>query len=211
MERMLRREARTGLDVGEHDGADSLGQGDAALEIRGIAGHAADQQQWPLGSLEQTRDIAHCFLRRDAGSRRGVAVERGQGHRRGQAFLLERGVERYVDGSLRRCGRDAIGAQHRFERGGHRSGLVVPLGVPAHQRAQIARRVDPVDPRAPLHGVHGADAAEQQNGNAIAPRIEDRHRRVHQPDVGVQRDGERFSGDARIAVRERDRVLLVHA
>ena len=57
----------------------------------------------------------------------------------------------------------------------------------------------------------GPTRAQQQDRNAIAPRVEDRHRRVHEPDVGVQRDGERLARDARIAVRERDRALLVHA
>ena len=34
---------------------------------------------------------------------------------------------------------------------------------------------------------------------------------MHEPDVGVQRDRERLPGDACIAVRERNRVLFVHA
>ena len=156
-------------------------------------------------------DSAHALLGRGAGRRRAVAVERGQRHRRRQSFLLQRRVERHVDGSLRQRHRDAIRAQDRFERRRHRSGLVVPLGVAAHQRAQVARRVDPVDPRPPLHGIDRPDAAQKQDRNAVAPGIEDRHRRVHQPDVGMQRDRERSPGDARIAVRERDRALLVQA
>jgi hypothetical protein len=71
--------------------------------------------------------------------------------------------------------------------------------------------VNPVDPRPALHGVDRPDRAQEQDRNAVAPRIEDRHRRVHQPDIGVQSDRERHSGDARIPVRECDRGFLVDA
>ncbi len=211
MQRMLRRKAGARLDVREHDGAEALGQRHAPREIDGIIGHAADHEQRPARRLQKLGGAPYSLCRRGARRRRLEAVERWQRHGRRQVFLLQRCVEGHEHGSMRQRQRNSIRTQDRFERRRHRSRLVVPLRVAAHQRGQIARRVDPVDPRAPLHGVHGSDAAEQQNGNAIAPRIEDRHRRVHQPDVRVQRDGERFSGDSRIAVRERDRMLLVHA
>jgi hypothetical protein len=106
---------------------------------------------------------------------------------------------------------DPVGAQDRFERRRQRSRLVGPLRVSAHQRTEVDRRVYPVDPGAPLHGVQRPYAAQQQDRNAVAPRIEDRHRRVHHPDIGMQRDGERLARDAHIPVRERDRGLFVHA
>ena len=57
----------------------------------------------------------------------------------------------------------------------------------------------------------GPTAAQEQDRNAIAPRVEDRHRRVHEADVRVERDRERLAGDPRVAVRERDRAFLVDA
>ena len=71
--------------------------------------------------------------------------------------------------------------------------------------------MDPVDPRAPLGRVDGTDGTEKQHRDAVAPRVEYRHGRMHEADVRVQRDRERAPGDARIPVRERDRVLLVDA
>ncbi len=59
--------------------------------------------------------------------------------------------------------------------------------------------------------VHRSGGAEDDHRRAIAPGIEDRHGRVHQPDVGVQRYGHRFLGDFAIAVGDRHGVLLVQA
>ena len=158
MQRMARRKRRAGLDVAEYDGADAFRQRDAPREIRGIARHAADHDERRARVREQVGDFAHRPGGRVAGNRDAVAVERGQRHRRRQRLFLQRGVERHVDGPLRQRRRDSVGAQDRLERGRHRSGLVVPFRVAAHQRTQVARRMDPVDPRPALHRVDRSDA-----------------------------------------------------
>ena len=53
MQRMLRRKAGARLDVGEHDGAEALGQCHAPREIGGIVGHAADHEQRPARRLQK--------------------------------------------------------------------------------------------------------------------------------------------------------------
>ena len=71
--------------------------------------------------------------------------------------------------------------------------------------------MDPIDPGAALHGVDRAGRADDHHRDAVAPGVEDRHRAVHQPDIGVQRDRKRLAGDAALAMRDRDRALLVQA
>ena len=208
---MARRKARAGLDVGQHQCAEALGERDATREIGGVRRDPADHQKRFACRLQQPGDFAHCVGRRRRGRSGAIAVERGQRDRRAERLFLQRRVERDVDGALRLRRRDPIGAHDRFERRRHGPRLVVPLRIPSDERAQVARRVDPVDPGAPLDGVDRTHAAEKKDRNPIAPRVEDRHRGVHQPDVRMQRDGKRVPGDARIAVGERDRALFVHA
>ena len=59
--------------------------------------------------------------------------------------------------------------------------------------------------------IHRAGGAEDDHRRAIAPRVEDRHARMHQPDVGVQRHGHRLLGHLAVAVGDRDRMLFMQA
>ena len=59
--------------------------------------------------------------------------------------------------------------------------------------------------------VHRAGGAEDDHRRAVAPRVEDRHGRMHQPDIGVQRHGHRLLGDFAVAVGDRNRMLFVQA
>ena len=211
MQRVPGGKARSGLDVGERKRADALGQRDAALEVGGIVADAADQEERPFGSAQPLRDCGHGFVGRRGRGWHGKPVERRHRLRGGQRFFLEAGIESDVHGTLRRRLRDVPRAQYGFQCGLHRSRLVVPFGVVTNQRGHVAGGVDPVDPRPALHGIDRPDAAQQQHGNSIAPCIEDRHRCVHQTDVRVQRDSQRPSRHARIAVRERHRMFLVDA
>jgi hypothetical protein len=93
-----------------------------------------------------------------AGQRFRVTVERGQRDARGQRLFLQRGIERDVSGPLRQGQRNAMRAQDRFQRGRDRSRLVVPLDIASHQRAQVAHRMDPVDPWPALDRVDRPDA-----------------------------------------------------
>ena len=59
--------------------------------------------------------------------------------------------------------------------------------------------------------VHRAGRAEDDHRGAVAPRVEDRHTRMHQADIGVQRHGHRLFRYFTVAVGDRDRVLFVQA
>ena len=102
-------------------------------------------------------------------------------------------------------------AHHRLHerRGGGR--LVVPLDERADVGAVVARRVNPVDPRAALLGSHRAGRAEHEHRRAVAPGVEDAHHAVQQADVAVQDAGHRLAGRLGIAVRDRDRMIFVQA
>ena len=53
--------------------------------------------------------------------------------------------------------------------------------------------------------------AEDDHRRTVAPGVEDRHGRVHEADVGVQRHGHRLLGHLAVTVGDRDRVLFVQA
>ena len=112
---------------------------------------------------------------------------------------------------MRRGVGDPGGADDRLAGGRGRGRLVVPLGVVAHDRALVARGVDPVDPRPALGGVDRAGGAEHDDRHAVAPGVEHRHGGVEQADVGVHGGGHRLAGHLGVAVRDRDRALLVQA
>ena len=69
----------------------------------------------------------------------------------------------------------------------------------------------PFDPGPALRCVPRAGRADDQHRRAVAPRVEDRHRRVHEADVRVQRRGHHAIGRLAVALRDRHRVLVVQA
>ena len=60
-------------------------------------------------------------------------------------------------------------------------------------------------------GVHRTGGAEDDHRRTVAPRVEDRHRRMHQPDIGVQRHGHWLLSDFAVPVGNRNGMLLVQA
>jgi hypothetical protein len=60
-------------------------------------------------------------------------------------------------------------------------------------------------------GVERPRPAEDYDRRAVAERVEDRHRGMHDADVAVQRDQQRALRDLREAVRDGNRVLFVQA
>ena len=105
----------------------------------------------------------------------------------GELGLLQFGVEVDVD-RAHRCGiRHPGRADERLAGRRRRGRLIVPLGVVAHDRALVARGVNPVDPRPALGGIDRAGGAKDHNGHAVAPGVEDRHGGVEQADVGMHR------------------------
>ena len=146
-----RRKARAGLDVGQHDRAVRSASATRRVEVARVVRHAADHEQRPRGVVEQRRDAcAPPPADGDALLRRRKALERGHRHRCGERLLLQSRIERDVRRPARLRHRDAVRAHDRLERRRHRARQVVPLDVAADERAKVARRVDPVHPRATL-------------------------------------------------------------
>ena len=176
----------------------------------GIVRHAADHQQRALrryraalARLRARLPAARTPVSRDPGTDRARAAARGAA----SALFLQRRVERHVNGPVRQ----------RQSRCGTRAGSLraPPRPIPAGRPTSCSRA--PARPgRASVwiqstHGRRltassGPTPPRSRIGIAVAPGIEDRHRRVHQADVRMQRDGERLAGDARVAVRECDRA-----
>src|ERR1700730_2278357 len=69
--------------------------------------------------------------------------------------------------------------------------------------------MDPIDPGAALFGVERAGRTEHDHRHAVAPGIEQAHHAVQEPDIAVQHAGHRLAGRLGIAVRDRDRMVLV--
>ena len=139
-------------------------------------------------ALPQHRHRLRDLLRRSG--RRHIRHEPGNIDRRQrirQRRFLHAGVEVDIDRAHRRRLRQPAGTQHRLARRFGRGRLIVPFGIVADQRALIARGVDPVDPGPALRRIHRSGRAEHQHRHPVAPGVEDRHRRVHQPDIGMHR------------------------
>ena len=211
VQRVRGREDRAVLEVGKHQRAVPFGQGDAAVPVVLVAAGPAEQEQRTARLAEEVQRGPDRFGVRTVRSRRPVPSDIGDGRRRGQALFLQAHVEADVNRRGRRRPGDRIGLGERVQRRLDRGGLVVPLDVRPDQRALVGGGVDPVDPGTPPGRVHRAGRPDDQHGHAVAPGVVDRHGRVHQADVAVQRDGHRPPGHLGVAVRDRDRVLLVQA
>ena len=109
MQRVLRRKARSGLDIGEDEGVEALGERDAPREVLLVVRHSPDHQQRALRRRAAARDFAHGFGWRDARSSRSrYRSSAGIGTGAGSALFLQRRVERHVDrpaaAASSRCG-----------------------------------------------------------------------------------------------------------
>jgi hypothetical protein len=81
----------------------------------------------------------------------------------------------------------------------------------ADERTLIGGGVDPVDPRPAPDRVDRTGRTEDEDRHAVAPGIEDRHAGVQEADIGMDGGRHRTPGDLCVAVRDRDRALLVQA
>ena len=124
--------------------------------------------------------------------------------------LLQLRIEREQHRPHRRRHRDLVGAHRRLGEMLQRGRLVVPLGEVAHDRADVDRRVHPLGAGQALVGVDDI-AAHDVDRHAIAPGVVDRHGGVLQPDHAVADHRHRLAFDLGVAVRHRDRDLLVRA
>ncbi len=211
VQRMFGRENGAAAQVGDHTRIQRFGQCDAFVEGFDVTRHAADHDQRLLRGFHDLDGFLHVGRCRHRNLRCGEAFELRHRQRLRELLFLHRNVEHDVGGSVRRGRRDFVRARDRIEACRDRSRFVVPLRVVAHERGRIARGMDPVDPRAALGGIMRAVGAEHDDRHAVAPRAVERHRGVHQTDVGVNDRQHRFFRHLGITVRDRDRVLFVQA
>ena len=211
VERMVGRESRAHLGVGDDAGAQLFGQRDALRPGFLLAGDAARHDE---GTLRAQQD-----LHRRAGLRRidvlgdlghvARGIDGGQWF--GDALLLNLHIQHHIGRRLGGGVGEPGGAQDGFARGAHRRGLIVPLHVMADHGGLIAGGVDPFDPGAALDGVDDAGRAQDDHGHAVAPGVEDRHGGVHQAHIGMDGGGHGLAGDLGVALRDGDGVLLMQA
>ena len=183
MQPVIRRKARADLEIGHDLRVERFREADPLLPRGFVTRHAADQDHRSLGTRQQRRHLRNLLGRCRHGDRRHVAANVDRRQRRRQRRFLQAHVEIDVDRSLGRRLRDPSRAQDCFARGGWRGRLVVPLRVVADHRALVACGVDPFDPRAAVRGVDRSRRAYQHQRHPVAPRVEQRHRRMHETDV----------------------------
>ena len=199
------------VDARHHRRAGRFGQRDAGVPVGLRPGHAAEQEERLLRPRQRRGDRTQRGARSRGQVRRREAARRRHLHFAIQPFLLHRHVEADIgrpEGG--RCG-DLVRAQHRLHGGLGGTRLVVPFDVGAHQGTLVGGGVDPVDPRPTLVGIDRAGRPEDHHRHTVAPSVEDRHGRMHQPDIGMQRYRHRPVGRAAIAVGDRHGMLLVQA
>src|SRR5262245_61147951 len=199
------------LKVSSNPRAEPLGERDARVPGIEITRYAAGKNQRMLCLSQQ---IGGAF----DGGRRGDAVHRRHESPGVDRFnwlnelaFLHSGIEVDVSWSSRRGVGDPVCAQHRFARRNRRGRLIVPLGVAAYQGALVSRGMNPVDPWPPYNGIDRSRGAKDDNRHAIAPGVEDRHGRVHKPDVRMHGGRHRPAGHLGIAMGDRHRAFLMQA
>ena len=208
---MIGGKARADFQIADDAGIERLGERHAGIPGLLAARSAAGEDQHLLGAFQHRRRLLDQIGRRRGRDRRHEAGDVDRRQLLGDFHLLQFGVEIDVDRPLR-CGVGNPGAaQDRLARGAGRGRLVVPFGVFAHQRALIARGVDPVDPGPALDRIDRAGGAEHEHRHAIAPGIEHGHGGVQQPDIGMHGRGHGLAGNFCITVRDGDGGLLMQA
>ena len=211
VQRMVAWHHAAGFEVRQHGRAKPLGKRHTPVPVSLGPAAAAEEDQRPLRLREAARGIGQGHRVRHRRRRGRKARRIGQRGLPVELLLLQCRVEADVDRAVRRRVRCLPAAQDRLRQCRDRAGLVVPLDEVADQSALVLRGVQPVDPRPALRGVDRAGGAEDQHRDAIAPGVEDRHRAVHQSDVGVQRHRQRPPARLCITMRDGDGMLFVQA
>ncbi len=164
-----------------------------------------------LGALDQPGDLVDgCAIHSGAG-RLDIPRRVGARNFARQFGFLHFGVEIDIDRPLGRAFGQPSPSQQCFPRGGGRGRLVVPFYVIAHQSALIGGGMNPVDPRAAFIGVHRSRGTQNHHRHAVAPSVEDRHGRVHQPHVGMDGRSHGLARDLGVTMGDRHRVFLMQA
>ncbi len=211
MGRVIAREHGALLEIGQHAGAQPLGERDARLPVSRLARSAPEHDQRPLRARQQRHRLIDRLLGRARRRRRLEARHVGPFGLLVEPRFLEAGVEADIDRRGRRRAGGQIGPRHRFHQRLRRGRLVVPFDDGADEGALIARGVDPVDPGTALFGIHRPGGAQHHHGHPVAPGVEQTHHAVQQPDIAVQHATHGLAGRLGIAVRDRDRMVLMQA
>ena len=211
MQRMRGGKGGRIVGAGQHRGAKRFSQPNPTLPVRLAAGHASHEDHRELGFLEKRPRPLHRSRRRARRLCRSEPRRIRDQHLLRERLLLKANVEAYVYRAAGSRPRHLVGPQHGLHRRLRRRRLVVPLGVVPDDRALILGGVDPVDPRAPLVGVHRPGGAEDHHGSPVAPGVEDGHGGVHQTHVGVERHRHGLVRGLAVSVGNGDRVLLMQA
>ncbi len=207
-ERMPVREVHARAEV-DHRRADGLREGDEVLDALLAAHGAIGEDHGRLCSDEHARRLRERTRIAHRESRRHELRDRELVRVLDRALLqLHVGHEQH--GFHRRRRGHAIRAHGRFGEVLQRAGLVVPLHEIAHERRGILHRVIPLRAGSALGGVD-AGARDDEDRNAIAPRVVQTHRGMLQAHGAMRHDHHRLAGGLRVAVRDRHRRLLVQA
>ena len=190
-------------------GAEHLGELDPAVPVGLAARHPPGHDHRILRREQQIGGARDLGLRRLGQDRRRKARRVRQPHLAVERALLHGDIETDVGRPIGRRAAEDIGAQHRFDQRAGRARRVVPLDEMADHRRLVAGVVDPVNPRRALGRVVRTGRAHHVDRHAIDPGVVDAHDAVHQADVGVHDHAHRLVGDLGVALRDRDRDLLV--
>src|SRR5712691_10024025 len=139
----------------------------AVVPALNAARHPPHEDDGVLGALEDARRLLDELGRRRGIGRRHEARGVDRRERLRQLRLLHLGVEIDVDRAPGRRVGDPSGADERLARGSGGGGLIVPLGVVAHDRALVARGMNPVDPRPALGGIDRTRCAQHDHRLAV--------------------------------------------
>jgi hypothetical protein len=174
-----------------------------AAEVRGHEQRQLGRREPPGERLEMPR-ARH--RRRDFGGRQRAP--------RRTVFAREHlARQREVHGSARRRERDVERASEHLVDGLSGAQLVVPLRVLAHDAGLIEVLLAPVDRRVARRDVAALRdrraAGHQEQRHVVAVRVHQRADRVAGADRDVNDDRRRLAGGEVVAVRHRDREVLV--
>ena len=151
--------------------------------------------------------------------RSGIPLRRSSRHVAGDVqflavalnrLLLQTRIEGDCNGSIGRRHGNLVGAHEGLREMLQRDRRVIPLGVIAHQGVNVLRRVDGRHAGRPMCCVELV-AADDNDGDPIAPRVVDCHCGVLQAHRAVAERHQRLASDLEITVRDGNSGFFMRA
>ena len=196
VQRVPRREVLPrGVPAHVHGRLQQFRELDESVPAGGRARELAGTNQRSLRRRKQPRGLANgagVALRKA----RHDQTRHGELARIGNGFFLQLRVDDEQRGAHRRCAADRVRAHRDVREHVEIRRLVVHLHEVAHDRAHVLRAVRPIDDARRVAGV----TDDGEHGNAVAPRLEQAHRRVQQADRAVHQRHHRLAGRLGVAV-----------